>query len=86
MIIVVADTTPIHYLIQIEAIDVLARFFDQVIIPTSVEKELLNPSIPKAVREWVLQHPAWIEIRSALQIAPLTLIRARRKRSHWRKS
>ena len=33
MIIVVADTGPINYLIQIEAIGVLAHFFDQIVIP-----------------------------------------------------
>ena len=41
MIVVVADTSPINYLIQIGAIDLLAHFFEQIVIPKAVQKELL---------------------------------------------
>lgn len=73
MIIVVADTSPINYLVQIGAVDVLAHFFEQIIIPTAVERELLNPAAPAAVRQWISQPPKWISIRSALHVLPLDL-------------
>jgi uncharacterized protein len=61
MIIVVADTSPINYLVQIRAIDVLPRFFDEVVLPRAVHRELLHPSTPEAVRRWVSQLclPGW---------------------------
>jgi predicted nucleic acid-binding protein len=42
MIVVVADTSPIHYLIQIRVVEVLSKLFDQVLIPVTVERELLD--------------------------------------------
>jgi predicted nucleic acid-binding protein len=41
--IVVADTTPINYLILIEEIDVLTKLYGRVIIPHVVREELLRP-------------------------------------------
>ena len=73
MIIVVADTGPINYLIQIEAIGVLAHFFDQIVIPNAVLAELLNAASPAAVRRWALHPPEAVCIRSALHILPLNL-------------
>jgi predicted nucleic acid-binding protein len=73
MIVVVADTSPIHYLIQIQAIDVLARLFEQVVIPKSVEEELLNLSAPHEVRQWMLHPPAYATVKSALRVLPLNL-------------
>ena len=73
MIVVVADTSPLHYLIQVQAIGVLPHFFDEVVIPKSVERELLNPSTPHEVREWMLHPPGWATIKSAVRILPLNL-------------
>ena len=39
--IVVADTTPINYLILIEEIDVLPKLYGRVIIPRAVSEEFL---------------------------------------------
>jgi predicted nucleic acid-binding protein len=57
MILVVADTGPIHYLVQIGHIDILARLFDQVIIPQAVLRELLHGSTPATVRQWAANLP-----------------------------
>ena len=40
MILVIADTGPIHYLVLVEAIGVLPRLYDRVIIPRAVLAEL----------------------------------------------
>ena len=43
MSVVVADTSPLNYLIQCEAIDVLPRLYQQVVIPQAVFDELTDP-------------------------------------------
>jgi predicted nucleic acid-binding protein len=48
--IVVADTTPINYLILIGEIEVLPELYGQVIIPHAVCEELLRSRAPGAVR------------------------------------
>ena len=62
--IVVADTTPINYLILIDQIHLLHTLFDRTFIPTSVHGELLRPAAPSPVRTWASTPPAWLEIRS----------------------
>ncbi|MDB6037805.1 MAG: hypothetical protein JWM99_1646 [Verrucomicrobiales bacterium] len=73
MIVVVADTSPINYLLQIGAIDLLAHFFEQIVIPKAVQKELLNAASPEVVRQWVTHLPGWATVRSALHVVPLNL-------------
>ena len=61
--IVVSDTTPLNYLIQIGQIDLLHRLYGQVIIPTTVATELQHLRAPAPVRAWIGSPPAWLEIR-----------------------
>lgn len=44
--IVVADTTPINYLILIEEIDLLPKLYGRVIIPRAVNEELMRSRTP----------------------------------------
>ena len=46
--IVVADTSPINYLILIEEIDILTKMYGRVVIPHTVYEELLRGSAPHA--------------------------------------
>jgi len=62
--IIVADTTPINYLILIEQIHILEILFERIVIPASVHEELSRPRAPVPVRTWVKHLPAWMEIRS----------------------
>jgi len=39
---VVADTGPLNYLVQIDAIRVLPKLFDRIIVPTSVHEEAIG--------------------------------------------
>jgi hypothetical protein len=73
MIVVVADASPINYLVQIGAVEVLAHFFDEIVIPKTVWEELLHPATPESVREWVSHLPNWVTIRKGLDILPLNL-------------
>ena len=61
--IVIADASPINYLILIQEIDVLPRMYGQIIIPESVCEELSRLLAPESVRLWVSRPPAWLDIR-----------------------
>lgn len=67
MILVVADTGPINYLIQIGQIELLAQLVEKTVLPASVQTELLHDAAPVAVRTWAANPPAWVEIRAAKQ-------------------
>jgi predicted nucleic acid-binding protein len=73
--IVVADTTPINYLVLIGEIDVLAKLYGHVVIPQAVQLELTNSHTPAAVRAWISQHPNWLEVRSPRAISDHALDR-----------
>jgi predicted nucleic acid-binding protein len=61
--IVVADTSPINYLIGINEIAVLPKLYGAVIIPPAVRDELSADRAPEIVRRWIASPPAWLEIR-----------------------
>src|SRR5438270_13732173 len=63
MRLVVADTGPLNYLVLIEAIDVLPRLFEQILVPAAVYDELEHADAPAPVRAFVEQRPAWLEVR-----------------------
>ena len=67
MILIVADTGPINYLIQIGHIELLAQLVEKTVLPSSVQTELLHDAAPPAVRTWAANPPAWVEIRAAKQ-------------------
>jgi len=48
-VIVVSDTTPLNYLVLIDAIDVLPKLFQEVIVPPSVMAELTRLKTPEVV-------------------------------------
>lgn len=59
---IVSDTTPLNYLVLIEAVAVLPRLYGSVLIPPAVQDELAHPSTPDAVRDWIGQPPSWLQI------------------------
>lgn len=60
--IVVADAGPLHYLVLIDAADILASLFDHVLIPFGVRDELIHFGAPKKVKDWILHPRPWLEI------------------------
>ena len=71
--IVVSDTTPLNYLILLEAIEVLPQLYGFVIIPPAVRQEMLHPKAPEAVRFWASQLPEWVILRQPRGLLPLSL-------------
>jgi len=68
MRLVVADTSPLFYLLSIDQIGVLPQLFGTVLIPDAVDRELRHPSAPALVRDWAAHLPSWI------QVAPIDLL------------
>ena len=60
--IVVADSSPLHYLILIDQIDLLPILYSKVVVPAAVVKELQAARCPAAVQAWMVQAPDWLEV------------------------
>ncbi|HLK03440.1 MAG TPA: hypothetical protein VKT53_03295 [Candidatus Acidoferrum sp.] len=59
---IVADTTPLNYLVLIDAVELLPRLYGHVLIPPSVLAELSDPHAPGEVRNWASQPPDWLRV------------------------
>jgi predicted nucleic acid-binding protein len=57
---VVADTSPIFYLLSTGNIDLLPQLFGKVWAPDAVYKELVHPAAPVLVREWAAGPPCLV--------------------------
>jgi predicted nucleic acid-binding protein len=66
--IVVADTSPINYLLLIGQIDLLPRLFQQIIIPDKVRDEMLDPEAPRILQQWIAKPPSWLTVQSVAVI------------------
>ena len=74
--VVVADTSPINYLVLIAQIDLLQQLYARILIPPAVLAELKHPAAPKPVRDWADNPPKWVEVlspRSSIILAQLDL-------------
>lgn len=74
--IVIADTSPINYLIRIGEIDVLAKLYGRLLVPPAVRDELSRSQAPDTVRRWIAQPPAWLEIRAPSRPPDAELVEA----------
>jgi predicted nucleic acid-binding protein len=73
---VVADTSPINYLVLADQIEILPRLYGRILVPPAVVEELKHPAAPKPVRDWVDDLPGWVEVQrpqNALNLAQLDL-------------
>lgn len=61
--IIISDTTPLRYLIEVGCADILEALFGNVIIPQAVFNELQREKTPMKVKEWIKNHPDWLEVR-----------------------
>jgi len=60
--IVVADSSPLHYLVLLEQAALLQHFYGNVLVPEAVAAELRRTRAPATVREWIASPPSWIEV------------------------
>ena len=73
--IVVADTSPIRYLLLIEYIDLLPQLYRKIAIPKRVYTELVAPNAPNVVKVWANHLPSWVEVKTIAIQADLALQR-----------
>jgi len=64
-LIVVADASPLHYLVLIERVELLAVLYQQVLVPDTVAAELNHPRTPSQVRDLIGKPPSWVRIETA---------------------
>jgi predicted nucleic acid-binding protein len=60
---VVADTSPLNYLVWMQQDTLLPLLYDRVVIPPAVYEELQRPETPHVVRQWVAHPPGWLTIQ-----------------------
>ena len=72
---VVADTSPLNYLVLIHQINLLPELYNRVLIPESVLEELSAIETPQLVRNWATSLPEWIEVLPATPIDDESLTR-----------
>lgn len=64
---VVADTSPLNYLVLIGEANLLHVLYGRLLIPKAVLSELQDPGAPSAVIAWIENRPEWLEAcRAAL--------------------
>ena len=63
---VISDTSPLNYLILIDAVDVLPTMYQRIAIPTAVADELSAPGTPTKTKLWFANRPSWLEVHTAL--------------------
>ena len=61
---VVSDTSPLHYLVECEAIEILPALFQEVLIPPTVHRELQHARTPPRVQAWAQKLPPWIKVQA----------------------
>lgn len=68
VLVVIADTSPIRYLVQIGQVDLLHCLFQSISIPSEVARELSDPSAPPPVQAWIKTPPTWLNTHAGAEI------------------
>jgi len=61
--IVIADTSPLNYLVLIQQQHLLPHLFGRVLIPPAVFEELTGPGTPHLVKSWLADAPPWLQVQ-----------------------
>jgi len=91
-VIVVSDTSPLHYLVLVGQMDVLPAIFGRVLCPVEVIAECLHRQATPALRAWASSSPAWLEVVDAPPWEQDDLLRldageaAAIRLAHWRRA
>ena len=67
---VVANTSPLRYLILIEHVNVLPALYREVTVPPAVVTELTNERTPQEVRTWLMNKPQWLRVQAQRETLP----------------
>lgn len=70
---VIVDTSPLNYLILLDADAVLPKLYGEIVVPKAVLSELHHTDTPPAVAQWIVSRPAWLKISDVREIKDETL-------------
>ena len=70
---VFCNTSPLNYLIQFAAADLLPALHREIHVPQTVVEELRDPAAPGAVQSWAAAPPAWLVVHPNPTLIPLGL-------------
>jgi predicted nucleic acid-binding protein len=68
---VVADSSPLLYLVLIEQAGLLPALFGEIVIPDEVARELAHDNAPQRIREFLAARPAWLSVRTPRSLTPI---------------
>lgn len=60
---VIADSSPLHYLLLLDQVNLLESLYGKVVIPTTVAVELSHANAPQVVREFIKNPPKWLVVQ-----------------------
>jgi len=66
--IVVADTSPLNYLVQIDCQSLLRTLYRRVLVPTAVFFELKDPNSPASIKQWLAHFPEWLVVKPTVAV------------------
>jgi predicted nucleic acid-binding protein len=64
--IVVADTSPLNYLVLLGHIEILEKIYAEVVVPQTVLDELQDSEAPAEVHAWFSAPPAWLQVSTLI--------------------
>jgi predicted nucleic acid-binding protein len=69
-VIVVADTSPLNYLVRLGHTEILHQLYGRVLAPSAVLTEMPHPDAPSEVRAWAAAPPSWLEVATFVNLEP----------------
>lgn len=61
---IVCDTSPLRYLVEVEAIEALPKLYGEILTTPQVMTELRLEHFPQPVRVWAETPPGWLQVES----------------------
>ena len=71
--IVIADSSPLRYLILLDCSQLLHQLYGRVVMPDEVAGELSSSGAPVQVRDWMATRPTWVDVVEASPEAVATV-------------
>jgi predicted nucleic acid-binding protein len=71
---IVSDTSPLRYLVELGAIEFLPRLYGDILTTPSVLQELSQARFPEVVTRWASYPPLWLLIQSPVQTKFLDIL------------
>ena len=62
--VVVADTSPLNYLVLLDAVEILHQLYKRLCVSEAVINELLSCDAPLQVQTWAASLPVWVEVHA----------------------